>query len=78
MKLFKATIENLYKVILMIIISSAIICFFNVVMAKFIIYVQCEDKYNEEHNYEISGVYYAKIPYPNFEIKEIEKQSKVL
>ena len=39
MKLFKATIENLYKVILMIIISSAIICFFNVVMAKFIIYV---------------------------------------
>ena len=44
----------------------------------YIIYMQCEDKYNEEHNYEISGVYYAKIPYPNFEIKEIEKQSKVL
>lgn len=39
MKLFKATIENLYRVILMIVISSAIICFFNVVMAKFIIYV---------------------------------------
>lgn len=39
MKLFKATIENLYKVILMIVISSSIICFFNVVMAKFIIYV---------------------------------------
>lgn len=39
MKLFKATIENSYKVILMIAVSSAIICFFYVVMAKFIIYV---------------------------------------
>ena len=39
MKLFKATIENLYKVILMIVFSSAIISFFNVVMAKFIVYV---------------------------------------
>lgn len=39
MKLFKATIENLYKIILMIVISSGIISFFNVVIAKFIVYV---------------------------------------
>ncbi len=39
MKLFKSTIENLYKVILMIVISSAIISFFNVVIAKFIVYI---------------------------------------
>ena len=53
MKLFKATIENLYKVILMIIISSAIICFFNVVMAKFIIYV-------------IDGIVMSNVNLPNY------------
>jgi ABC-type multidrug transport system fused ATPase/permease subunit len=39
MKLFNSTIENLYKIILMIVISSAIISFFNVVIAKFIVYI---------------------------------------
>ena len=39
MKLFKSTVENLYKVILMIVISSGIISFFNVIIAKFIVYV---------------------------------------
>lgn len=53
MKLFKATIENLYKVILMIIISSAIICFFNVVMAKFIIYV-------------VDGIVMSNVNLPNY------------
>ncbi len=53
MKLFKATIENLYKVILMIVISSAIICFFNVVMAKFIIYV-------------VDGIVMSNVNLPNY------------
>lgn len=39
MKLFKSTIKNLHKEILMIIISSGIISFFNVIIAKFIVYV---------------------------------------
>lgn len=39
MKLFKSTIKNLHKKILMIIISSGIISFFNVIIAKFIVYV---------------------------------------
>ena len=39
MKLFKSTIKNLHKEILIIIISSGIISFFNVIIAKFIVYV---------------------------------------
>lgn len=39
MKLFKSTIDNLYKTILMIITSSLIISFLNVVIAKFIVYI---------------------------------------
>ncbi len=53
MKLFKAIIGDLYKVILMIVISSAIICFFNVVMAKFIIYV-------------VDGIVMNSIDLPNY------------
>lgn len=39
MKLFRSTMKNLYNIILMIVISSIIICFFNVVIAKFIVYI---------------------------------------
>ncbi|MDE5631101.1 MAG: hypothetical protein K2I70_05820, partial [Bacilli bacterium] len=39
MKLFKSTIDNLHKTIFVIITSSLIISFFNVVIAKFIIYI---------------------------------------
>ena len=53
MKLFKAIIGDLYKAILMIVISSAIICFFNVVMAKFIIYV-------------VDGIVMNSIDLPNY------------
>lgn len=53
MKLFKAIIGDLYKVILMIVISSAIICFFNVAMAKFIIYV-------------VDGIVMNSIDLPNY------------
>ena len=53
MKLFKAIIGDLYKVILMIVISSAIICFFNVVMAKFIIYI-------------VDGIVMNSIDLPNY------------
>lgn len=53
MKLFKATIENLYKIILMIVISSGIISFFNVVIAKFIVYV-------------VDGIVMKNIELPNY------------
>ena len=53
MKLFKAIIGDLYKAILMIVISSAIICFFYVVMAKFIIYV-------------VDGIVMNSIDLPNY------------
>lgn len=53
MKLFKSTIENLYKVILMIVISSGIISFFNVVIAKFIVYV-------------VDGIVMKNIELPNY------------
>lgn len=39
MKLFKSTIKNLHKEILMIVISSGIISFLNVIIAKFIVYI---------------------------------------
>lgn len=39
MKLFKMTTKNLHKTILTIVFSSMTICFFNVVMSKFIIYI---------------------------------------
>lgn len=39
MKLLKKTIRNLHKTILIIVFSSMIICLFNVVMSKFIIYI---------------------------------------
>lgn len=53
MKLFKATIEKLYKIILMIVISSGIISFFNVVIAKFIVYV-------------VDGIVMKNIELPNY------------
>lgn len=53
MKLFKSTIKNLYKVILMIVISSAVICFFNVVIAKFIVYI-------------VDGIVMNNIDLPNY------------
>lgn len=53
MKLFKSTVENLYKVILMIVISSGIISFFNVVIAKFIVYV-------------VDGIVMKNIELPNY------------
>lgn len=53
MKLFKSTIQNLYKIILMIVISSAIISFFNVVIAKFIVYI-------------VDGIVMNNIDLPNY------------
>jgi len=53
MKLFKATTNNLYKIILMIIIASGIISFFNVVIAKFIVYV-------------VDGIVMNNIELPNY------------
>lgn len=53
MKLFKSTIENLYKVILMIVILSGIIIFFNVVIAKFIVYA-------------LDGIVMKNIELPNY------------
>lgn len=37
----------------------------------FIIYMKCEDKYNDMHKYEIFGIYHESDPFPKFEIKEI-------
>lgn len=53
MKLFKSTIENLHEVILIIIASSGIICFFNVVIAKFIVYI-------------VDGIVMKNIELPNY------------
>lgn len=53
MKLFKATIKNLYNIILIIVISSGIISFFNVVIAKFIVYV-------------VDGIVMKNIELPNY------------
>lgn len=39
--------------------------------SQYLIWMQCEDKYNEVHRYKISGIYYAKDHYPQFEIEEI-------
>lgn len=39
--------------------------------SQYLIWMQCEDKYNEVHRYKISGIYYAKCAFPKFEIEEI-------
>lgn len=39
MKLFKMVMKKLYGIIFVIVISSGIICFLNVMMAKFIVYI---------------------------------------
>ena len=53
MKLFKSSIANLYNVILIIIISSGIISFFNVVISKFIVYI-------------VDGIVMNNIDLPNY------------
>ena len=53
MKLFKLVMKNLYDKILKVIISSIVICFFNVVLAKFIIYI-------------VDGIVMGNIGLPNY------------
>lgn len=37
---------------------------------QYMIWMQCDDKYNKTHYYKISGVYFTKDYFPKFEIEE--------